>query len=49
MREQLLKASQNNLSPEFIKVFVVGVLNAGGISIPQAVLLTNMRWRAERA
>ena len=37
MREQLLKAGQSNLSPQFIKVFVSGrVNNPGGITLPQA-------------
>ena len=36
MREQLLKASRSNLSPQSIKVFVSGrVKTPGGISIPQ--------------
>ena len=36
MREQLLKAGQSNLSPQFIKVFVSGrVKNPGGVTIPQ--------------
>ena len=37
MREQLLRASQSNLSPQFIKVFVSGrVNNPGGMTLPQA-------------
>ena len=36
MREQLLQASQTNLSPQFIRVFVSGRVNQpGAISIPQ--------------
>ena len=36
MREQLLKTSQTNLSPQFVKVFVSGrVNNPGAISVPQ--------------
>ena len=36
MRDQLLKASQSNLSPQVIKVFVSGrVHKSGGISLPQ--------------
>lgn len=39
-REQLLKAGQSNLSPQFIEVFVSGrVNNPGGISLPQASTL----------
>ena len=37
MGEQLLKAGQSNLSPQFIRVFVSGrVNNPGGVSLPQA-------------
>ena len=40
MREQLLRASQSNLSPQFIKVFVSGrVNNPGGMTLPQASTL----------
>ena len=36
MRDQLLKAGQSNLSPQFITVFVSGrVNNPGGITLPQ--------------
>ena len=36
MSEQLLKASQTNLSPQFIKVFVSGrVKQPGGVTLPQ--------------
>lgn len=36
LREQLLKAGQSNLSPQFLKVFVTGRVNTpGGILIPQ--------------
>ena len=36
MREQLFKAGQSNLSPQYIKVFVSGrVKKPGGIAIPQ--------------
>ena len=36
MTEQLLKASQTNLSPQFIKVFVSGrVKQPGGVTLPQ--------------
>jgi polysaccharide export outer membrane protein len=37
LREQLLKAGQTNLSPQFISVFVSGrVKNPGGVTLPQA-------------
>ena len=40
LREQLLKASQSNLSPQFINVFVSGrVKTPGGVSIPQGSVL----------
>ena len=36
IRQQLLKAGQSNLSPQFIEVFVTGRVNEpGGISLPQ--------------
>ena len=36
LREQLLKAGQTNLSPQFIQVFVSGrVLTPGGVTVPQ--------------
>ena len=36
LREQLLKAGQSNLSPQFMKIFVTGRVNTpGGILIPQ--------------
>ena len=36
MREQLLKAGQTNLNPQFFTVFVTGrVNNPGGIQVPQ--------------
>ena len=36
MREQLLKASQSNLSPQFFEVFVSGrVKKPGSVSVPQ--------------
>ena len=36
LREQLLKAGQSNLSPQFMEVFVTGrVNNPGGITLPQ--------------
>jgi polysaccharide export outer membrane protein len=36
LREQLLKAGQTNLSPQFIQVFVSGrVVNPGGVTLPQ--------------
>ena len=36
MRDQLLQASQSNLSPLFVEVFVTGrVKNPGGIVVPQ--------------
>ncbi|QNI72316.1 polysaccharide biosynthesis/export family protein [Synechococcus sp. NOUM97013] len=40
MREQLLKAGQTNLSPQFINVFVSGRVNTpGGVTIPQGSVL----------
>ena len=40
LREQLLKAGQTNLSPQFIQVYVSGrVKTPGGISLPQASAL----------
>ncbi len=36
LREQLLKAGQSNLSPQFLEVFVTGRVNIpGGITVPQ--------------
>jgi polysaccharide export outer membrane protein len=36
LREQLLKAGQTNLSPQFIQVFVSGrVVTPGGVTLPQ--------------
>ena len=36
LRDQLLKAGQSNLSPQFMEVFVIGrVNNPGGIKLPQ--------------
>ena len=36
LREQLLKAGQSNLSPQFMNVFVTGrVTDPGGVTIPQ--------------
>ena len=36
LRDQLLKAGQSNLSPQFLRVFVTGRVNSpGGIKIPQ--------------
>ena len=36
LREQLLKASLSNLSPQFVRVFVTGRVNTpGGITLPQ--------------
>ena len=41
LREQLLKAGQTNLSPEFINVFVSGrVTQPGGVVVPQGANLT---------
>ncbi len=41
LREQLLKAGQTNLSPQFIQVYVSGrVQNPGGVTIPQGSTLT---------
>ena len=40
LREQLLKAGQSNLSPQFIQVYVSGrVKTPGGITLPQASAL----------
>ena len=40
MREQLLKAGQTNLSPQFMNVFVSGrVKNPGGVVVPQGSVL----------
>ena len=40
MREQLLKAGQTNLTPQFIRVFVTGrVTSPGAVSIPQGASL----------
>ena len=36
LREQLLKAGQSNLSPQFVEVFVTGRVNIpGGVKVPQ--------------
>ena len=36
LRDQLLKAGQSNLSPQFMEVFVIGRVNLpGGVTIPQ--------------
>ena len=36
LRDQLLKAGQSNLSPQFVEVFVTGRVNIpGGVKIPQ--------------
>jgi len=41
LREQLLKAGQTNLSPQFIQVYVSGrVKTPGGITVPQGASLT---------
>ena len=41
LRDQLLKAGQTNLSPQFINVFVSGrVLQPGGVVVPQGANLT---------
>ena len=40
MREQLLKAGQTNLTPQFMNVFVsVRVGNPGGVTLPQGSVL----------
>ena len=40
LREQLLKAGQTNLTPQFMSVFVSGrVKNPGGVTLPQGSLL----------
>jgi polysaccharide export outer membrane protein len=40
MRDQLLKAGQTNLSPEFMNVFISGrVKNPGGVEVPQGATL----------
>ena len=40
IREQLLKAGQTNLTPQFIDVFVSGrVNNPGGVTLPQGSVL----------
>ena len=40
MREQLLKAGQTNLTPQFMSVFVSGrVKNPGGVTLPQGSVL----------
>ena len=40
MREQLLKAGQTNLSPQFMNIFVSGrVKNPGGVVVPQGSVL----------
>ena len=48
LRDQLLKAGQTNLSPQFINVFVTGrVKIPGGVKIPQGSSLTKpSRWLA---
>ena len=39
LREQLLKAGQSNLNPQFIQVFVTGRVNTpGGVTLPQGSL-----------
>jgi len=41
LREQLLKAGQTNLSPQFIQVYVSGrVKSPGGVTVPQGASLT---------
>ena len=41
LREQLLKAGQTNLSPQFIQVYVSGrVVQPGGVTLPQGSALT---------
>ena len=41
LREQLLKAGQTNLSPQFVNVFVSGrVVQPGGVVVPQGANLT---------
>lgn len=41
LREQLLKAGQTNLSPQFLNVFVSGrVKQPGGVIVPQGSSLT---------
>ena len=41
LREQLLKAGQTNLSPQFIQVYVSGrVVQPGGVALPQGSALT---------
>jgi polysaccharide export outer membrane protein len=41
LREQLLKAGQTNLSPQFIQVYVSGrVKTPGGVTLPQGSALT---------
>ncbi|MGC6482616.1 MAG: polysaccharide biosynthesis/export family protein [Synechococcus sp.] len=41
LRDQLLKAGQTNLSPQFINVFVSGrVMQPGGVVVPQGANLT---------
>jgi len=40
LREQLLKAGQTNLSPQFIQVYVSGrVVTPGGVTLPQGSAL----------
>jgi len=40
LREQLLKAGQTNLSPQFIQVYVSGrVVSPGGVTLPQGSAL----------
>ena len=41
LREQLLKAGQTNLSPQFLQVYVSGrVKSPGGVTVPQGASLT---------
>lgn len=41
LRDQLLKAGQTNLSPQFIQVYVSGrVKTPGGVTVPQGASLT---------
>ena len=47
LREQLLKAGQTNLSPQFIQVYVSGrVKTPGGVTLPQGSALTQAITRA---
>ena len=50
LREQIIKAGQTNLSPDFLKVFVTGRVRDPGTKIlPQGASLTRpcFRWRSE--